>query len=289
MTDLPIIMQPSSVRAILREIEAPGTGKSQTRRLLTPHNCTVLGNRVTAKSPAWRGLLFDHPRCEIRTQSTLMLAVVGDDAPYDLHLNVPFLHPDDAARGQEWEEDEIFYRVRPIWEPGDRLWVRETHWRLGRWVKDGRTKTGRQRWRFKPQAQPGDVIFYVPAEAYQGRQRGADQPLQYWKRSAIFLPRRFSRLTLLVTATRIERVQEISPEDCIAEGIDYEQHKCGCEICAQTQVICPASSSSLIMEYAGLWQSLHTKPGRRWEDNPQIVAISFKPVLGNIDVIKEAA
>ncbi len=35
MADLPILFSASMVRAILREIEQPGTGKTQTRRLLT--------------------------------------------------------------------------------------------------------------------------------------------------------------------------------------------------------------------------------------------------------------
>lgn len=33
--------------------------------------------------------------------------------------------------------------------PGDRLYVRETHYRFGVWRGDGKTKTGLQRWRFK--------------------------------------------------------------------------------------------------------------------------------------------
>lgn len=37
MKDLPILMSGPMARAILREIEAPGTGKTQTRRVLTPY------------------------------------------------------------------------------------------------------------------------------------------------------------------------------------------------------------------------------------------------------------
>ncbi len=36
MTDLPILFSAPMVRAVIREIEQPGTGKTQTRRVLTP-------------------------------------------------------------------------------------------------------------------------------------------------------------------------------------------------------------------------------------------------------------
>jgi len=35
--------------------------------------------------------------------------------------------------------------------------------------------------------------------------------------------------------------------------------------------------------YADLWDSLHTEPGTRWEDNPWVVAVSFGVNHGNID------
>lgn len=36
MTDKPILFSAPMVRALLREIETPGTGKTQTRRVLKP-------------------------------------------------------------------------------------------------------------------------------------------------------------------------------------------------------------------------------------------------------------
>lgn len=84
---------------------------------------TVLGSRWKADAPAWRGL--DFTRAIVRTQNTLSLALFGpDEKLYDLHLDVPFMHPDDQARGDdEW----LKYRVRPRAESGKR-------WR-GRLVK----------------------------------------------------------------------------------------------------------------------------------------------------------
>lgn len=74
---------------------------------VTAHNSEVLGRKVKPRDPAWKGLKWDG--AVVRTQSTLMLALVGSDAPEDLHLNVPFANPKDDPG--LWEG--VKYRVRP--------------------------------------------------------------------------------------------------------------------------------------------------------------------------------
>lgn len=84
-----------------------------TERLpVSPETVTVLGYRVRAHEPRWQGL--DFAAATLRTQSTLMLAVCGKDAPYDLHLNVPFAYPGEPPERYEG----VRYRVRPQAEPG---------------------------------------------------------------------------------------------------------------------------------------------------------------------------
>ena len=80
------------------------------RYKVIPKNITVNGSNVTPKHPAWLGL--DMSKAEPRQQTALMLAVLGDDAPVDVHLSVPFQHPSDTT---DWG---MFYRVRPRMEPG---------------------------------------------------------------------------------------------------------------------------------------------------------------------------
>ena len=84
--------------------------------------------------------------------------------------------------------------------------------------------------------------------------------------SPIHMPRWASRLTLTVTDVRVQRLQEISQEDAEAEGVQ-----------------CDMSPRSFVEHYHTLWDSLHDKPGERWEDNPWICAISFSARKGNID------
>ena len=84
---------------------------------ISPDTVEVLGSRWAADTPAWKGLGFSHPAAEVRMQSTLMLALCGSTAPYDLHLDVPFEHPDD---GPIPDPPDMYYRVRPRAEAGGR-------------------------------------------------------------------------------------------------------------------------------------------------------------------------
>lgn len=146
--------------------------------------------------------------------------------------------------------------VEPGYAPGDRLWVRET---------------------FSPSA---------PRPAYRADE-GPEGDGWGWTPS-IYMPRDYSRLTLTVTDVRVQRVQEISGEDAIAEGIEIP--RCGCEVCSHSPTMCPADASEACMAFAALWDSINAKrPGCAWADNPWICAISFSVHRCNIDQMPEAA
>lgn len=94
---------------------------------------------------------------------------------------------------------------------------------------------------------------------------------------SIFMFREASRITLEITEVRVERLQEISARDCVEEGIDFKKHECECDTCARSTKLCPATSSSLIMEYSELWDSINRKK-YPWAKNPWAWAITFKRV-----------
>jgi hypothetical protein len=95
-------------------------------------------------------------------------------------------------------------------------------------------------------------------------------------RPSIHMPRWVSRITLEVTGVRVERLQAITAEDVIAEGVDPGPHRCSCEPCSMTSSLCPASASSLVLGFGELWDSINAKRGYPWASNPFVWVVEFR-------------
>ena len=103
-------------------------------------------------------------------------------------------------------------------------------------------------------------------EIVRYRATDKDEGTAKWKPS-IHMPRWASRITLEVTAVKVERLQDISEEDAKAEGVTLSperenrrrwQHPYG-------------------YQFQELWNSING-PGS-WDANPWVAAYSFKRVL----------
>lgn len=112
----------------------------------------------------------------------------------------------------------------PYGQPGSRLWVRETYFAWGRWETRFSAKKGRDEWHFVDLTLEAGKSHLYAANGQQPqpmggkRHKGGVTPT-WWKRPAIFMPRAASRITLEVTGVRVERLQDISEADALAEGI----------------------------------------------------------------------
>ncbi len=158
----------------------------------------------------------------------------------------------------------------PYGAPGDRLWVRET-WRYHDWTEDG------QPWIAYRADDSAALCEDVTPEwcdrveaawatlsdprntAIDGRARD-----RKW-RPAIFMPRWASRLTLAVVSVRVERLQAITEEDAIAEGVDPAP-------------FCKAGrpGDQLHVEaYEDLWDTLNAKRAP-WSSNPWVWRVEFR-------------
>lgn len=151
-------------------------------------------------------------------------------------------------------------------QPGDRLWVREawaTHW-----ANDNLA--------------PSDIspmhwsVRYLADDHVRRARDGSLAEVGQCKkgRPSIRMPRWASRLTLTVTAVRVEHLQDISEADAVAEGA-YPP---------------PAGTDDDGMRYdagtsrdgfRGIWNSLHGEGA--WAANPEVVAITFSVDRRNID------
>lgn len=159
----------------------------------------------------------------------------------------------DYKDAEEWGwEDEDGYHVSVLdivpngYRIGDRLWVRET-WSAqmdhGWTIADARSRMHNEH------------ILY--------RADGHDSSDGWWP--SIHMPREFSRLTLTVTDVRVQRLQEISDDDAVAEG------------CSGT-----AGGARPVHHFRHLWDGLNAKRAP-WDSNPWVVALTFEAHRCNID------
>lgn len=156
-------------------------------------------------------------------------------------------------------------------KPGDRLWVREAAWIPPHRdeISESDLRCGADTWEPSYHADGADP--YV--EDY--RRWG-------WKsRPSIHMPRWASRLTLTVTEVRVQRLQEMTEGDALAEGVyrDARRHpslpwRASPDLPGWTE---PRGA------FASLWNSLHGPDA--WAANPEVVALTFTVEQRNIDAV----
>lgn len=110
-----------------------------------------------------------------------------------------------------------------------------------------------------------------------------------WKPS-IHMPKAYSRLTLLVTDVKIERLQGISREDAIAEGLRLASNQVE-EFFRWPEPLHERLWLSPIAAYRWLWDQINAKrEGGKysWDANPWVVAPVFEVHHCNIDHMEMA-
>lgn len=172
-------------------------------------------------------------------------------------------------------DGETSHRLYPKWEEENRLWVRETFC-----------------------FDPGDKQpFYRATEEHP-------DIFPKWKPS-IFMSRWASRITLEITAVRVERLQEITEEDAEKEGLkgdpvltwwqgyrefDYGEGQIALEydqymgdappswmIEPKKMMDRPWTRISAKQSFCGLWDSINGKK-HPWESCPWVWVIEFKRI-----------
>lgn len=103
----------------------------------------------------------------------------------------------------------------------------------------------------------------------------------------LHMPRRLSRLTLTVTEVRAQQLMDILNFEARAEGV--ERWRCHSGEYAYRNYLNfddPFEEDykwAATGSFQSLWNSLHNKPGERWDDNPEVVALTFTVEQRNID------
>jgi hypothetical protein len=150
------------------------------------------------------------------------------------------------------------------WGVKDRLWVRET-WRCHE------LDTGLDGVLYRADGAFRSIENTLEAsEAWVWANRHNDA----W-RPSLHMPRWASRITLEVTAVLVERLQDITESDAIAEGMRATPEDCG--VCLAG--LCSAHQPA-VGQFANLWDSLYAKKGLGWDSNPWVWKLTFRVMKG---------
>ena len=142
----------------------------------------------------------------------------------------------------------------PYGKPGDSLWVRETWCSFPASAPDGM----------------GQNVYYRASQ--KNTELSQEVMLQNgikW-RPSIFMPRWASRITLKITDVRVERLQDITPADCKAEGV-FIPHP-----------VSPTAEEALrhLAEYKNafekLWDGINSKRGYPFSSNSWVWVVCFE-------------
>lgn len=181
---------------------------------------------ILFSGPMIRAILEDR-----KTQTRRIVKPQPDAQLFSINSGPEWTYPD---RLDPDEPDWDRVRLCPYGKPGDRLWVRET-WRNG----------------------PDKALYRATDDS--------GTPSIRWKPS-IHMPRAYSRISLEVTAVRVERVQDISEKDAWAEGVHSIARRL------------PYSGDDLAsVAFSGLWQEINGKR-HPWDSNPWVWVVEFKRI-----------
>lgn len=188
---------------------------------------------------------------------------------YDWHFR------DSGLRWHDLHHDELLPLLKA--KVGDRIWVKEA-WRVHGWATDVATIM----YRASENQSYTEMTKQFPVA---GRKYIAPTPNQRW-RSSLHMPRWISRLTLTVTDVAVERLQNISEADAIAEGI--KRHKSGWTPYSTAfydgDGVTPANYHSDPREsYRQLWNKINGFGA--WEANPWVVVYRYTVERRNIDAV----
>ncbi len=155
----------------------------------------------------------------------------------------------------------------PYGAPGDRLWVRETVCCL-------------DCWHWHDSSKPRDYLYNLGHPRRNGCAYRANTDAEgdairkeygYKWTPAIHMPRWASRIALELTDVRVERLQQITPEDAIAEGVmrvsetdPAKLDRWEREQCQSTAVAC----------FRAVWERINGKGS--WDANPRVWVVAFR-------------
>ena len=183
------------------------------------------------------GLMFKAP---------LVRAILEGRKTQTRRVAKPVKHPDlgnlytPGALAMGREPQHVIDRACPFGQPGDHIYVRETFSRHPKW---------------------GQLAFRADGEEFEDADGWLWEPK--WIPS-IHMPKDLARIWLEITGVRLERIQDISEADALAEGARFEL--------ASIDSVRIGATASFLSGFRNIWEST----GGDWDANPWVWVIDFK-------------
>jgi hypothetical protein len=217
-------------------------------------------------------ILFSAPmvRAILEGRKTQTRRAMNPQPSDEFHPHVGRYHRTmiDGRSGEAYPSEEQYFGVSDeredyvckFGEPSDRLWVKETFRAEELDIDSFAGTAGTDGIRFAADGK-FQAIENTEAAAEKWCAAYANGKWQDHWRPSIFMPRWASRITLEIVSVRVERLQDISIEDAIAEGYPADAE---------------ANGVSPMEWYCAVWSAINGLES--WEKNPWVWVIEFKKI-----------
>ena len=197
-----------------------------------------------------RGIIFkgEMVRAILEDRKTQTRRIVKPQPLYDSSVDLPKLLQERA-----W----VNSLPCPYGTPRDKLYVRET-WRPAQ-------IEGEVWYRAGVKATPGYGKEWITVHDSHLGTDGKNK----W-RPSIYMFRKNSRIILEITNVRVERLQDITEEDSLAEGSQIP--------CGQLPKSCQQATMTERAQFSRIWDSINAKK-YPWKSNPWVWALTLKRIV----------
>ena len=200
-----------------------------------------------------------------KTQTRRIIKPQPTECSYAVHAD---LYHHDPAQWAFWLPDNRMTEPRtwtpPHGVPGDRLWVKET------WARIRDEEPG-ERTHIEYRADSG--VKY-PGEWPDDC--GGDAECPRWK-SPLHMARVDSRIDLELTDVRVQRLQDITEEDAVAEGAQRHPQEHLGDGAEAWSLGDDVLSDDPLAAFARAWDAINGKRAP-WDSNPWVWALTFTPL-----------
>lgn len=157
--------------------------------------------------------------------------------------------------GQLRFSDREILQIKCPYQVGETIFVKET---------------------FALKTKGGHRFNFAPFISYEA----ASKDFSFMKRvSPVRMKQEHSRLTLRIKSVKVERLADISEEDCLKEGVETFMNFgeiAYIDYSKKHHALYNARES-----FATLWNSTHKKPEEKWEANPWVFAYEYEVIKNN--------